>query len=68
MSTHEKIERTDAENVARARAELSRLCKGIWAGERPWHWEIPANPERDTDLIIGEGLAVAERLLREQKS
>ena len=37
----------------KASTELARLCKEIWIGRRGWHWEIPANKERDTDLILG---------------
>ena len=40
----------------KASAELARLCKEIWDSGRGWHWEIPANKERDTDLILGYSL------------
>ncbi len=57
--------KSDAEIVQRAQDELSRLCRETWSGKNPWHWEIPANTERDSDLIIGAGLRVAEKLLAE---
>lgn len=54
------------QRFTRARAELSRLCREIWAGNRrAWHWEIPANPERDSDILIGDALGDIPRLVAE---
>jgi hypothetical protein len=50
-----------------ASKELGDLCKARWAGgeawERAWHWEIPANEERDTDLRIGAAIGLAKDLI-----
>jgi len=68
MSKHEDYPGlSDEAIVKRAQAELGRLCREIWNGnKRAWHWEIPANPKRDSDLIIGAGLDIAAKLLKEK--
>lgn len=45
-----------SEANSKARDTLKHLCHEKWDGRDGWHWEIPANPEKDTDLIIGKSL------------
>ena len=50
-----------SEAERKAWAELDRLTTGSPA--RNWKWSIPANPERDSDLLLAAGLTevAAER-------
>ena len=54
--------------VKRATEELSRLCKETWAGGKPWHWEIPANPDRDSDLLLGAAIEIANAAIKELRA
>jgi hypothetical protein len=54
-----------AAKVKRASDELSRICNETWAGGKPWHWEIPANPARDSDLLLGGAIEVANAAIVE---
>ena len=61
-----EMDLADAEvKIQAASTELSRLCKDIWAGKKPWHWEIPANPARDSDLLLGAAIEVAIKAVAE---
>jgi hypothetical protein len=47
----------------RADLEIARLCKEIWATGKGWRWSIPADPRRDTDLILSDAITKARALL-----
>ncbi len=48
--------------IQRAHAEIREVARN---GRTRWQMSIPANPERDTDLIISVALADGERLAGE---
>lgn len=54
------IER-DRAIVAQAHEEVSRLCMGPDAGR--WRMTVPAQEDRDSDLVISNALLVADRAL-----
>ena len=45
----------------RAHRMLSALCKG----EERWHMSIPAQLDRDPDLVLGEALVTGDRAIKE---
>ena len=57
MSTLEEIKA----QYDRASEELDRLTAG--KPGTAWRWSIPANPERDSDLILADPLAAVPKLL-----
>jgi hypothetical protein len=70
MSDTPKLDLDAAEKAVEiASEELGRLCKARWAGPEEWanvwHWEIPANEERDTDLKIGKAIGLCQDLIKE---
>lgn len=44
-------------------AELDRMTQADGGPGAAWRWSIPANPERDSDLLLSASLADVERLL-----
>jgi hypothetical protein len=52
------------EKLAAAHDELSAMCQRQWAGKPAIRWSIPAQPGRDSDLIIGEALEAARAALQ----
>lgn len=54
-----------AKTIEIASKELAHLCNEKWAGRDGWHWEIPANPERDTDIRIGDAIGIAQDAVKE---
>jgi hypothetical protein len=62
----EAAERT----IETASKTLGDFCKEVWAGriKEAWHWEIPANPARDTDLLIGAAIGLANDLVKEVRT
>lgn len=61
------LEAIRAENKI-AQETLSHLCHEKWAGRDGWHWEIPANPSRDTDLQLGASIQSSNKLCDEVES
>lgn len=62
-------ELTNAEKLEKAHAMVSALCKRRGDPDaREWLMSIPARPNYDPDLVIGEGLRVGDRLLTENES
>ena len=61
------IPQAEAE-IAKANIELSRLCNEIWNTGKGWRWSIPADRERDSDLIINDALMAGQKALQELKS
>lgn len=49
------------EQIAAADAEISALCNG-----KKWRMSIPAQPDRDSDLVISRALCVASELVKRQ--
>lgn len=49
--------------VERANAEMDRLTSAPGGPGAAWRWSIPADPERDSDLIFAEALAQIPDLL-----
>lgn len=43
--------------------EISRICKERWNGTGDWRTSIPARPEWDSDLILGDALRLARRFI-----
>lgn len=41
--------------------EISRICKERWNGTGDWRTSIPARPEWDSDLILGDALRLAKQ-------
>ena len=52
--------------IERARDEVGRICAA--QRDERWRMSIPANPERDSDLIIDAALGAAASLLRQDPS
>lgn len=61
------LEAIRAENKI-AQETLSHLCHEKWAGRDGWHWEIPANPMRDTDLQLNASIQSSNKLCDEVES
>lgn len=61
------LEAIRAENKI-AQETLRHLCHEKWAGRDGWHWEIPANPSRDTDLQLGASIQSSNKLCDEAES
>lgn len=53
---------TETEIFDRADAELHSLCHG----SRRWTMRIPAEPERDSDLVIGAALEAGRKAAEER--
>ena len=49
------------EQAERAHSEIARLCSA--PVDSRWRMSIPANPERDSDLILSDALTALERAL-----
>lgn len=47
--------------------EVSRMCTAEGGPGASWRWSIPANPERDSDLILTASIADVPVLLAEVK-
>ena len=55
-----------AEAIARARQMITALCKPRGSeGAREWVMSIPANRERDPDLVISDAIRALEAALAE---
>lgn len=51
--------------IAKAQAMIVALCARRGSiGARDWMMSIPARPDYDPDIVIGDALRAAERLLR----
>lgn len=57
MTRRLKIEALDA--IERAEAKVSALC----SGKERWEMRVPAEPDRDPDLVISDALAKAKKLI-----
>lgn len=54
-----------SERVAAAEAELDRVHKAACNGSQAWRVSIPVNEQRDSDVLIGNGLSAVKELLAE---
>lgn len=45
-------------------AEIARICRERWNGTGDWRTSIPARPEWDSDLILGDALLAARNFIR----
>ena len=59
-------ERVDLDEARRLHLAAWQIVNDLCAGKKRWVMSVPAEPDRDPDLVIGAALDILRRLIEEK--